>query len=111
MRSGQWSGEDPVCDPVICPVPEVPENGSWTVGGFIPGSTIRFECLPGYTLVGSSSITCLMDKSWSDRPPSCHRVTCLIPKEPDHGTIHITHWASHNQQLIDVVEAVQQTAG
>ena len=70
MSNGLWSGEDPACDPVVCPVPEALEHGSWTVCGFVPSSTIHFECQPGFALIGSAIIICLMDKSWSDRRPT-----------------------------------------
>ena len=99
LSNGLWSGEDPACDPVVCPVPEAPEHGSWIVGGFVPGSTIRFECQPGFTLVGSATLTCLTDKSWSDRPPSCQQITCPPLRDPEHGTVQLTRWISDNQEL------------
>ena len=36
----------------------------------MPSSTIHFECQPGFALIGSAIIICLMDKSWSDRRPT-----------------------------------------
>ena len=104
MSNGLWSGEDPACDAVVCPVPEAPEHGSWTVGGFVPGSTIRFECQPGFALIGSATITCLMDKSWSDRPPSCQRITCPSLVNPELGNIQLTQWISDSQELINVID-------
>ncbi|KZS17024.1 putative Sushi [Daphnia magna] len=99
LSNGLWSGEDLACDPVVCPVPKAPEHGTWTVGGFIPGSTIRFECLPGFTLIGSATITCLTDKSWSDQPPSCQQITCPSLRDPDHGTVQLIRWLSDNQEM------------
>ncbi|EFX77599.1 hypothetical protein DAPPUDRAFT_1343, partial [Daphnia pulex] len=88
LSNGRWSEEDPACDPVVCAVPEAPEHGSCTVGGFVSGSTIRFECKPGFTLVGSATVTCLTDKSWSDRPsnPACDPVVCAVPEAPEDGS-------------------------
>ena len=106
-----WSGEDPVCDPVVCPVPEVPNHGTWIVSGFVPGSNIRFECQTGYALIGSVSITCLMDKSWSGRPPKCQRVTCPALKDPEHGKVHIFHWKIENHEFVDSTALHNMTAG
>nr|CAG4648642.1 EOG090X05QS [Polyphemus pediculus] len=99
LADGQWSGSDPACDPVICPVPKNPEHGTWNVGGFVPGSAIRFECHQGYTLVGSATITCLMNKEWSDDPPLCQQITCPPLRDPEYGTVHVTLWTSDNVQL------------
>lgn len=99
LPNGHWSDEDPACDPVVCPVPHIPEHGSWKVGGFVPGASIRFECHQGYTLVGSATITCLMDKQWSDDPPTCQLVTCSPLRHPDNGSIRLTHWGSTSDQL------------
>lgn len=99
LPRGDWSDEDPACDPVVCPVPRIPEYGSWNVGGFVPGASIRFECHQGYTLVGSATITCLMDKQWSDDPPTCQQVTCPSVRHPDNGSIRLTQWSSAVDQL------------
>ncbi|XP_046639360.1 E-selectin-like [Daphnia pulicaria] len=99
LSNGRWSAEDPACDPVVCAVPEASEHGSWTNGGFVPGSTIRFECKPGFTLVGSATVRCLTDKSWSDRPPSCQQITCPPLRDPEHGIVQLTNWISDNQEL------------
>ena len=99
LPSGDWSDEDPACDPVVCPVPQIPPHGSWNVGGFIPGASIRFECHQGYTLLGSATITCLMDKQWSGDPPTCQLVTCPAIRHPDNGSIRLTQWSSTSEQL------------
>ena len=99
LPSGQWSDDDPACDPVVCPVPDIPKHGSWNVGGFVPGSSIRFECHQGYTLVGSAVTTCLMDKQWSDDPPTCQQVTCPSVRDPDNGIVHVTLWSSASDQI------------
>lgn len=85
-------------------MPDVPEHGSWIVGGFVPGAVIRFECQPGFTLVGAASITCLIDKTWTDQPPMCQQVTCPPLKDPDHGKVYITRWTSDDEELSNEID-------
>ena len=67
--------------------------------GFKAGDSIQFHCQPGFTLVGSSTVTCLDNKDWSDHVPTCQQVTCPKLEQLDHGTVHMVIWASHDSQL------------
>ena len=50
-----------------------PDNGdiSCTSASYNVGTTCDFQCEPGYSLQGSSSITCQPDGVWNMPPPTC----------------------------------------
>lgn len=55
-------------------LPFYPENGSWkTVQGQerAVGHIIQYSCNSGYTLVGPTNRTCLLDGTWLAYDPLC----------------------------------------
>ena len=59
---------------VTCPRPIAPTNGrivTLATSTYQVGSTVRFTCNPGYTLSGSTSITCQTGGTWSSPYPTC----------------------------------------
>ncbi|XP_061758951.1 C4b-binding protein alpha chain-like isoform X2 [Nerophis ophidion] len=43
---------------------------------------LTFQCLEGYTMIGSASITCGINSSWSPPPPSClPKQTTMTPSD------------------------------
>lgn len=36
-------------------------------------SVVRYECKPGYTLVGRAELVCDIDERWNGPPPRCER--------------------------------------
>ncbi|XP_066264351.1 uncharacterized protein [Branchiostoma lanceolatum] len=44
-----------------------------------------FTCDPGYKMVGTSSLTCQSDGTWSGRAPTCKAVKCLTLTPPVNG--------------------------
>ncbi|KFU84394.1 C4b-binding protein alpha chain, partial [Chaetura pelagica] len=83
--NGIWSEPLPQCKVVKCDNPKV-ENGK-KVSGF--GSSysyrdsVRFQCDPGFFLIGSDIITCGEDNTWSPPKPTCERISedgCGAPK-------------------------------
>ena len=59
LETGQWSGEEPVCTPRICPeLPEL-ENGFLSpVPSLEFGALASYSCLPGFTLLGGAEPVC-----------------------------------------------------
>ncbi|KAJ8245873.1 hypothetical protein GJAV_G00261220 [Gymnothorax javanicus] len=52
----------------------------------VRGSVLTYQCQPGYDIVGSDIITCQWDLSWSNSPPTCHKVQqCSDPGEVVNG--------------------------
>lgn len=67
-----------------CPDPRPFRNGIVIGTDFSVGMTVSFECLPGYSLIGDASLTCLhgISRNWNHPLPRCegnkegHICTC-----------------------------------
>ncbi|XP_019618629.1 PREDICTED: sushi, von Willebrand factor type A, EGF and pentraxin domain-containing protein 1-like [Branchiostoma belcheri] len=75
-----WTAASPTCDIKYCKAVSAPTNGQVS-GGNLYGDTVTFTCDTGYELLGSATITCLANETWSHSPPVCQMVTCpeLLP--------------------------------
>ncbi|XP_078580606.1 uncharacterized protein LOC144864418 isoform X3 [Branchiostoma floridae x Branchiostoma japonicum] len=62
--------EEWLCRGAYCGDPGVPVNGVRR-GTYFQGGQVDFGCDDGYTLAGSSSITCQPDGQWTDVVPTC----------------------------------------
>ena len=82
-----WTINVPTCLK-LCNDPGTPNN-SLRVPPNIPllteGLELTFYCITGYTLQGTSSITCLSSGQWSHPVPICVP-NCSDPGTPDHGS-------------------------
>uniref|UniRef100_A0AAR2JXJ0 CUB and Sushi multiple domains 3a n=1 Tax=Pygocentrus nattereri TaxID=42514 RepID=A0AAR2JXJ0_PYGNA len=56
-----------------CPDPRPFRNGIVIGSDFSVGMTVSFECLPGYSLIGETSLTCLhgISRNWNYPVPRC----------------------------------------
>ncbi|XP_047200285.1 CUB and sushi domain-containing protein 3 [Hippoglossus stenolepis] len=56
-----------------CPDPRPFRNGIVIGTDFSVGMTVSFECLPGYSLIGDASLTCLhgISRNWNHPLPRC----------------------------------------
>ncbi|XP_073916714.1 seizure 6-like protein isoform X2 [Castor canadensis] len=72
-----------------CPdLPEI-QNGWKTTSHaeLARGTRITYQCDPGYDIVGSDTLTCQWDLSWSSDPPFCEKIMyCSDPGEVAHST-------------------------
>ena len=59
------------------------------------GQELTFDCITGYTLQGTSSITCLSSRQWSHPVPICVP-DCSDPGTPDHGSHSPVHGLYNN---------------
>lgn len=61
-----------------CPDPRPFRNGIVIGTDFSVGMTVSFECLPGYSLIGEASLTCLhgISRNWNHPLPRCEGI-CL----------------------------------
>lgn len=77
-KGGQWLGSAPVCDIVQCDRPSrVISNGRMLGDDFTYGSTITYECDPGYYIDGTfNSRTCLETGQWNRPIIVCTAVEC-----------------------------------
>ena len=84
-ESGNWNGSVPVCVPVDCDDPCIPENGQRYGESFEYEVNITFSCDNGYYLICSKSISCQSNGTWSLSPPICSPVSCHNPGTPEKG--------------------------
>ncbi|XP_075578658.1 complement receptor type 2-like [Pelecanus crispus] len=80
---GVWSGPAPECKMVRCKNPEL-KNGRRLSGfGVVHSykSTVTFACDPGYSLNGSSLVTCEADSTWKPPLPTCDPIYCGPPPQ------------------------------
>ena len=99
----QWSGPEPSCVEINCPLP----NGGILPNGWFEGSrtglnaVIRFRCQPGMKMVGpSEKAVCGADGKWSSPPASC-LAPCLVPLV-EHGQTRerLGQVISHGEVLV-----------
>lgn len=80
---GVWSGPAPECKEVKCENPEV-INGKKSSGfrsEYMYGDKVSFECNPGYSMKGSSVVTCDANSTWTPPLPICDENCCGRPPE------------------------------
>ncbi|XP_074833358.1 complement receptor type 1-like [Carettochelys insculpta] len=90
---GRWDPPVPVCERVSelhCITPEI-QNGRQVAGHspvYRPGSKVRFDCDPGYTLIGSHQIECRDDATWDPPVPVCVQGGCGVPTRLSFAELH-----------------------
>ncbi|XP_065177711.1 uncharacterized protein LOC135808448 [Sycon ciliatum] len=82
-RSG-WSGVQPICEHVRCPVFQPLRNGNVEATRRTFKSVVRFSCDKGYELSdpGAESVTCTWNGLWSKTIPTCEPISCGEPESP-----------------------------
>lgn len=60
-------------------LPEI-QNGWKTTSHteLVRGARITYQCDPGYDIVGSDTLTCQWDLSWSSDPPFCEKSKSIL---------------------------------
>ncbi|KAM4876293.1 sushi, von Willebrand factor type A, EGF and pentraxin domain-containing protein 1 [Thomomys bottae] len=71
LNQGQWTQPLPHCEPIHCGVPPPLENGFYSAEDFYAGSTVTYQCNPGYYLLGDSRMFCTDNGSWNGISPLC----------------------------------------
>ena len=76
-----WATPFPSCVPMTCPnLPATIVNGNidpntpCTPG--IAFQSCKYVCDSGFSTIGSSSLLCHPDGTWSDKPPTCTHILC-----------------------------------
>ena len=57
---------------IDCGDPGTPANGQRSLSGTTPGYVAIYTCDVGYTMQGSTSITCQYNGQWSGSVPQCN---------------------------------------
>ncbi|XP_076686197.1 locomotion-related protein hikaru genki isoform X2 [Andrena cerasifolii] len=88
--NGKWSADIPRCEIIECPSMDTPSDDTWLqlleYNNSFAGRAV-FACMWGHKLLGSQSIECKGDGSWSGAIPSCAEITCPAPLIPKSGRI------------------------
>lgn len=89
---GEWSGETPTCEYVDCGKVTQLLYGSvtYTNGTTYLGSTVTYNCVKNYRLVGVASRRCLENGQWSDESPRCEEIRCPEPVLAEHSILSVT---------------------
>ncbi|KAK4288839.1 hypothetical protein Pmani_038162 [Petrolisthes manimaculis] len=92
LNSGFFDEFPPTCRYLECGPPAPITNGRYTLLNTTRHylSQVRYECQPGYTLIGRSDLVCDIDERWNGPPPRCEPVTCDAPPPLSHGTSNLT---------------------
>ncbi|XP_030288130.1 E-selectin [Sparus aurata] len=71
--STKWSDQPPTCKSVECPSLLQPDNGNYSCSGRNRtfNTTCRFDCHPGFLMIGSPAVTCGVTGVWSGPRPTC----------------------------------------
>ncbi|NXJ67178.1 CR1L protein, partial [Rostratula benghalensis] len=83
--NGVWSEAPPQCRVVKCDNPRV-ENGRKITGfghHYSYRDSVMFECEPGYFMIGSDTIACGEDNTWSPPVPTCEKITAVVCGAPN----------------------------
>ncbi|XP_071768870.1 beta-2-glycoprotein 1-like isoform X1 [Centroberyx gerrardi] len=92
----QWSGDEPICTGTesptahaaqTCPLPDEVINTFSIQGSAAIGTSIRYSCLSGADIVGSSENFCQDNQTWQYPHPICQKVYCLPPREVEQGYV------------------------
>ncbi|CAB1448876.1 unnamed protein product [Pleuronectes platessa] len=92
----QWSGDEPVCtetqsaEPAAaqtCPLPEEVIDTFSIQGDATVGTFIRYSCLSGADIVGSSENFCQDNQTWQDPHPICKKVYCQPLRDVEQGYV------------------------
>ncbi|XP_075471317.1 complement component receptor 1-like protein isoform X2 [Ascaphus truei] len=88
-KHGNWSSDVPKCTAVECLNPNVTNSKrlSGFQGPYRLNSAISFECVEGFTMSGSSMVTCSISNEWEPPLPECLRVSCGYPGDVENGFI------------------------
>ncbi|XP_029055571.2 locomotion-related protein Hikaru genki isoform X4 [Osmia bicornis bicornis] len=104
--NGKWSADVPRCETIECPPMDIVSD-AWLqlieYNNSFGGKAV-FACMWGHKLLGSQSIECQGDGSWSGAMPICAEITCPPPSIPKSGRIveqtnrHHSGRKQHQQQ-------------
>ncbi|XP_015437862.1 PREDICTED: locomotion-related protein Hikaru genki [Dufourea novaeangliae] len=96
--NGKWSADIPRCETIKCPPLDTVDD-TWLqlleYNNTFDGKAV-FACMWGHKLLGSQTIECKGDGSWSGDMPNCAEITCPGPSVPKSGRIIEQTHRHHN---------------
>ncbi|XP_055928677.1 sushi, von Willebrand factor type A, EGF and pentraxin domain-containing protein 1-like [Argiope bruennichi] len=93
LSTGQWSGDPPICVPILCDNLDDLEHGNVRITYDSDSPPMKeavaiYKCNEGYKLEGPFKRNCLKDGSWSGEDPQCRAIRCPIPDGEDQGGVY-----------------------
>lgn len=77
QSDGRWSGQQPLCEPVVCDPTDHLENGRISyINPLIFNSSVEYACDYGFRLVGPKYRRCGPDKKLMGESPHCEEIDC-----------------------------------
>uniref|UniRef100_A0A3B4B422 Sushi, von Willebrand factor type A, EGF and pentraxin domain containing 1 n=1 Tax=Periophthalmus magnuspinnatus TaxID=409849 RepID=A0A3B4B422_9GOBI len=89
-RDGRWGEPRMSCEPIThtCGPPPTVTNANVHITGETYLHNASYHCIEGLQLVGSTTLTCLPNGTWSLPVPSCEAIKgCNSPKRIPHGKV------------------------
>uniref|UniRef100_A0A1A7WYY3 Beta-2-glycoprotein 1 n=2 Tax=Iconisemion striatum TaxID=60296 RepID=A0A1A7WYY3_9TELE len=92
----QWSGDEPICTGTQppehaagqkCPLSAEVRDTFSIQGDASVGTSIRYSCLSGAGVVGTTENFCQDNQTWQHPHPICRKVFCLPPREVEQGYV------------------------
>ncbi|XP_033618124.1 C4b-binding protein alpha chain isoform X3 [Fukomys damarensis] len=84
-----WNAPFPVCEIAKCKSPPDISHGKHSGDNedlYTYGSSVTYSCDPSYSLIGNTSISCVVVNGtvgiWSPSPPTCKKIICRLPTIP-----------------------------
>ena len=73
---GNWIGQAPTCDPVVCGPPRPPEHGIINTSSWTYRSLGYIYCAEGYDFYGNVTVECQSNGNWSNTTGTCLPRSC-----------------------------------
>ncbi|XP_072543610.1 sushi, von Willebrand factor type A, EGF and pentraxin domain-containing protein 1 isoform X2 [Salminus brasiliensis] len=84
QNRGAWSHAPPRCERVNCGAPPPLEHGQYHGEDFYAGSSVEYQCKPGFYLLGESKMQCSNSGKWAGNTPACLDVDeCALGSDCD----------------------------
>uniref|UniRef100_A0A674AIW7 Sushi, von Willebrand factor type A, EGF and pentraxin domain-containing protein 1 n=1 Tax=Salmo trutta TaxID=8032 RepID=A0A674AIW7_SALTR len=84
QNKGEWSHALPRCERVTCGPPRPLEHGLFQGSDYHAGSTVVYQCNPGFYLLGDAKVLCTNSGKWGGNPPACLDVDeCALGSDCD----------------------------
>ncbi|XP_064796418.1 sushi, von Willebrand factor type A, EGF and pentraxin domain-containing protein 1 isoform X3 [Oncorhynchus masou masou] len=84
QNKGEWSHALPRCERVTCGPPRPLEHGLFQGSDHHAGSTVVYQCNPGFYLLGDAKVLCTNSGKWGGNPPACLDVDeCALGSDCD----------------------------
>ncbi|XP_064624477.1 CUB and sushi domain-containing protein 3-like [Lineus longissimus] len=91
LKTGNWSGETPICQEILCGSPGAPANASvFLSDGDRMTSKAMYTCDDGLLLDGEGVRECLKTGNWSGEVPTCQEILCGSPGAPANASVFLS---------------------